>query len=97
MGKDELLRSLTETQINTGTAKNIILCIGDGMSIPTLAAARIYKGQTVLGNLDGAEKEYLTFERLKHTGHSKVVYFILPREIGRLVLWLEPLGILCSQ
>ena len=72
MGPTEIQRALQETLVNTGTAKNIILCIGDGMSIPTLAAARIYKGQRVKGNIEGAEREYLTFERLDHMGHSKV-------------------------
>ena len=31
--------------INTNTAKNIIIFVGDGMSLPTLTASRIYKAQ----------------------------------------------------
>ncbi|XP_018573647.1 membrane-bound alkaline phosphatase [Anoplophora glabripennis] len=43
-------------------AKNVILFLGDGMSIPTLAAARVYYG--------GEEME-LSFEKLPHTALSK--------------------------
>lgn len=47
----------------SGVAKNVILFLGDGMSIPTLAATRVYYG--------GEEME-LSFERLPHTALSKV-------------------------
>ena len=33
-------------QPNTNAAKNIILFVGDGMSIPTITAGRINEGQT---------------------------------------------------
>ncbi|PSN45949.1 hypothetical protein C0J52_16536 [Blattella germanica] len=49
-------------------AKNVIFFLGDGMSIPTLAAARIYQGQ-----LEGksGEESQLSFEKFPFTGLSK--------------------------
>lgn len=52
-----------------GVAKNVILFLGDGMSIPTLTAARIYLGQ--INNLSG-ENSHLSFEKFPYTGLSKV-------------------------
>ncbi|KAJ8936806.1 hypothetical protein NQ318_003051 [Aromia moschata] len=49
-------------KINQKTAKNVILFLGDGMSIPTIAAARVYMG--------GEEKQ-LAFEKFPYTGLSK--------------------------
>jgi alkaline phosphatase len=53
----------------TGQAKNVIMFLGDGFSIPTLAAARVYLGQS-----QGAtgEETVLSFEEFPHTGLSKV-------------------------
>ena len=64
---------LFHSDLNNKQAKNVILFIGDGMSNPTLTAARIYKAQKN-GIVERAEKEYLTFERFPHMGHSKVTY-----------------------
>ena len=58
---------------NTKIAKNIVIFIGDGMSIPTLAASRIFKAQQ--SNSSNPESELLTFETLAHFGHSKVKYY----------------------
>lgn len=66
--QNRLLQQLSEQPIKT-QAKNVIMFLGDGMSIPTLAAARIYKGQ--LEGLDGEEQE-LSFEKFPYTGLSKV-------------------------
>ncbi|XP_022916361.2 alkaline phosphatase-like [Onthophagus taurus] len=57
------------TKINTNHAKNIIFFLGDGMSIPTLKAARIYYGQQILK----AEKEEapLYFEQFPYSGLSR--------------------------
>lgn len=52
-----------------GTAKNVIFFLGDGMSITTLTAARIYMGQTQ--NRSG-ESESLSFEKFPNIGLSKV-------------------------
>lgn len=51
-----------------GKARNIILFVGDGMSLPTVAAARILDGQR-----KGApgEENLLSWERFPHTGFSK--------------------------
>jgi len=43
--------------------------LGDGMSLTTLTAARIYKGQ--LKNTSG-ESDHLSFEKFPFTGLSKV-------------------------
>ena len=60
----------TAAATNTKTAKNIAVFIGDGMSIPTVAASRIFKAQH--NNSPNPESELLTFETLSHFGHSKV-------------------------
>ena len=49
-------------------ARDIILFIGDGMSLPTVAAARIYEGQLHGGP---GEENQLSFERFPHTALSK--------------------------
>ena len=49
-------------------AKNIILFVGDGMSLPTVAASRIYEGQ--LKGMSG-EENLLSFETMPYTGFSK--------------------------
>lgn len=70
MGMDEIDAAVKATVLNTKQAKNVIIFVGDGMSIPSLTAARIYKAQ-MAGNMESPEKEYLTFERFPHLGHSK--------------------------
>lgn len=57
-------------KLKTSTAKNLIIFLGDGMSLTTLTAARIYKGQ--LKNHTG-ESDHLSFERFPFTGISKVI------------------------
>ncbi|XP_075217519.1 alkaline phosphatase-like [Lycorma delicatula] len=64
-------KSLNERLDNylvTNKAKNLILFLGDGMSIPTITAARIY-----LGQLDqrAGENAKLSFENFPYTGLSK--------------------------
>ena len=49
-------------QPNTKIAKNVILFLGDGMSVPTLTAARMYMG---------GEEKSLSFEEFPHLGMSK--------------------------
>ena len=67
--KDSL--ALEETSVNTNLAKNIILFIGDGMSNPTISAARIFKG--IQEGASYPERGYLTFERFPHLGRIKVL------------------------
>jgi alkaline phosphatase len=61
LSAQEQLAALIAQQPNTGKAKNIILFVGDGMSIPTITAARIYEGQE--RGVDG-ESNSLSFEKL---------------------------------
>ncbi|XP_008186655.1 membrane-bound alkaline phosphatase isoform X2 [Acyrthosiphon pisum] len=51
-----------------GVAKNIIMFLGDGMSLTTLTASRIYKGQM---EKRSGENEYLSFEKFPFVGMSK--------------------------
>ena len=61
--------------VNTNVAKNVIIFVGDGMSIPTLTASRIYKAQ-YQGRQEGrhvnGEETLLTFEQFPNVGLSKV-------------------------
>lgn len=61
--QDILKKQLQKNTLNKNVAKNIILFLGDGMSIPTLAATRIYMG--------GEDRE-LSFEKFPYNGMSKV-------------------------
>lgn len=53
---------------DTGTAKNIILMIGDGMGIPMITASRIYDGQK--RGADGVSNK-LAFETLPYAALSR--------------------------
>lgn len=57
---DQQLES--KMRLNTQLAKNIMLFMGDGMSIPTITAGRVYLG--------GEEKQF-TFEQFPYVGLSK--------------------------
>lgn len=54
---------------NSQKAKNIILLLGDGMSIATITAARILKGQR---QGCSGEESILTFDKFPFTGLVKV-------------------------
>ncbi|XP_022175105.1 membrane-bound alkaline phosphatase-like [Myzus persicae] len=62
------LEEKSKQPLRTNKAKNVIMFLGDGMSLPTLTAARVYKGQ--LQNVSG-ESEHLSFEQFPFTGISK--------------------------
>ena len=62
-----LQEQLAKQPIN-GKAKNIILFIGDGMSVPTITAARILDGQ--MRNVDG-ESNVLPVDRFPYVALSK--------------------------
>lgn len=53
----------SKTKLNTNLAKNVIMFLGDGMSIPTITAGRVYLG--------GEEKQF-SFETFPYIGLSKV-------------------------
>jgi alkaline phosphatase len=55
---------------NKKKAKNVILFIGDGMGISTVAASRIFEGQSQPGNR-GGEEHSLSFEKFPHLALSK--------------------------
>lgn len=63
LGQDILRVQLQKNMLNKNVAKNIIMFLGDGMSIPTLAATRIYMG---------GEEKVLSFEKFPYNGLSKV-------------------------
>ncbi|KAL4715992.1 hypothetical protein ACJJTC_013292 [Scirpophaga incertulas] len=62
------LKNKIQTSLNTKYAKNVILFLGDGMSITTLAATRVYLGQKY-GGL--GEELKLSFEVFPYTGLAK--------------------------
>ena len=55
---------------NKKKAKNVILFIGDGMGVSTVTAARIFEGQSKVGNR-GGEEHSLSFEKFPHVALSK--------------------------
>lgn len=59
-------------KMNKNIAKNLILFLGDGMSIPTITAARIYAGQKK--GFTGEEGS-LSFESFPYIGLSKTYCF----------------------
>ncbi|KAG8181657.1 hypothetical protein JTE90_017015 [Oedothorax gibbosus] len=56
-----LLQSVLSRRDNHNVAKNVILIVGDGMSLPTVAAARVLKGQRSGRSGIGEEMLYETF------------------------------------
>lgn len=63
------LRNHLARERNENIAKSVIFFLGDGMSIPSLAAARIYLGQTQGHN---GEESRLSFETFPYIGLAKV-------------------------
>lgn len=66
-GKEKVTEKLKYVN-KRGVAKNIIMFLGDGMSVTTLTASRIYKGQM---EKRSGENEYLSFEKFPFVGMSK--------------------------
>ncbi|KAH8321386.1 hypothetical protein KR074_003470 [Drosophila pseudoananassae] len=64
----EITKRLQLPQPNTKKAKNIIMFLGDGMPIATIAAARILKGQR---QGKTGEESSLSFEQFPYTGLSR--------------------------
>lgn len=65
------LRHQLDKKANDKVAKNVIMFLGDGMSISTITAARIYFGQKM--GFTG-EESVLSFEEFPHIGLSKVSF-----------------------
>jgi alkaline phosphatase len=68
-GAQKVLNEKLARQVITSQAKNVIMFLGDGFSIPTLAATRAYLGQS-----QGAtgEETILSLEKFPNSGLSKV-------------------------
>lgn len=64
------LREHLAKKVNNNVAKNVIFFMGDGMSISTISAARIYYGQS---RGRSGEESHLSFEKFPHVGLSKVL------------------------
>jgi alkaline phosphatase len=64
MAQETLAEHLSRKQ-NTNQAKNAILFMGDGLSLPTLTATRIFQG---------GEQSKMVFDQFPHVGLSKVIY-----------------------
>lgn len=68
LAREELKKRVEETY-NYKQAKNVIFFLGDGMSLTTLTASRIRKGQ-LKGNT--GEEDALSFQKYPHSALSKV-------------------------
>lgn len=66
-----------ESALNENKAKNIIMFMGDGMSLQTIAATRMYVG---------AEELNLSFEKFPHFGLAKVSHISPFTEFVRFFL-----------
>lgn len=64
---DEALR----VTANTNVAKNVIVFLGDGMSISMVTASRILQGRL---KAELGEGNYLAFEKFPNSGLIKVYY-----------------------
>lgn len=73
--------------LNTNIAKNAILFLGDGMSVPTLAAARMYTG---------GEEKSLSFETFPYVAMSKT-YCVDKQVADSACTATGKLSIFCSQ
>eukprot|EP00057_Strongylocentrotus_purpuratus_P020485 XP_011674959.1 PREDICTED: alkaline phosphatase [Strongylocentrotus purpuratus] len=65
--RDSIQKAL-ERELNIGEAKNIIFFLGDGMSVPTVTAARIRQGQL---KGETGEENILAWETFPHVGLIK--------------------------
>lgn len=68
VGAQEALAARKAHKIHTGRAKNVILFVADGMDPTTVAAARIYDGQS---RGEEGEENFLFFETFPHAAFSK--------------------------
>lgn len=66
-----ILRETLEKHMNKKAAKNLVIFIADGMSIPTQMATRMYMG---------GEEKVLSFETFPYVGLSKVSWKIFQFE-----------------
>jgi alkaline phosphatase len=64
------IRQRREHSGGHGRARNVIMFLGDGMSVPTLAAARALLGQR---SQHPGEEAHLSFEQFPAVGLAKVM------------------------
>ena len=74
---------MAQTVINDRVAKNVIIFVGDGMSLPTVTSSRWYKEQQGNNNFKNPESGSLIFEQFPFLGLSKVVFMFPIFEITR--------------
>jgi len=68
-GDQDIRKALNEQVRNKKKAKNVIIFVGDGMSNPTVASARIFKARQE--GEEFPERSHLIFEDFPNLGHSK--------------------------
>lgn len=74
LAAESITQKLEAVKIQSN-AKNLIFFLGDGMSLSTVTAARIYKGQMAGGsdpNFVGGEEAQLHLDSFPYVGASKV-------------------------
>ena len=92
VAKDDLASVLART-INTNVAKNVILVIGDGMSISTVTGARMLKLQEEETTPD---KTKLVWDEFEYTGLAKVgAIYIKYTIMVRYIMKAKPFVELC--
>lgn len=80
-------------QPNTNRAKNVIYFLGDGMSLPTIVAARMYLGQQ---QGRSGEEGRLSFEEFPYVGLSKVSGLFVQCDHGNVCMIMCWMGIVLN-
>ena len=82
-GRDELDEALFRRD-NKKLAKNIVIVVGDGMSLSTVTGGRIYKGQRA--GQDGASSK-LAWDKFPNVGERELMafFFIINCSVLRIV------------
>ena len=70
-------QSVASAMENTKFPKNLIIFIGDGMSISTVTAARILKNQKMENISDVDEEQELTWENFPEMALMKVLMYMI--------------------
>ena len=70
-------QSVETAMENTKFPKNLIIFIGDGMSISTVTAARILKNQKMQNISDVDEEQELTWENFPEMALMKVLMYMI--------------------
>ena len=71
VGADDVAEMVTKfNSLNTNKAKNVILFVGDGMSLSTVVAGRIHKAQRQNPAVPG-EEDFTALDEMPHSGLMK--------------------------